>query len=125
MPSLPTGLQVSAKLVGSSMTGTTASVLWLSSQIGSVVFIVLMESVKTMLGSFQNSIVVLVVLGLVAAGLCSRITETGKETTNCNTSVTFGRPRTLSSRYASWFFGLQVQNVEGYGGLHYRFCATW
>jgi len=34
--------------------------------------------VKTTLGSFQYSIIVLVVLDLVAAGLCSRITETGK-----------------------------------------------
>jgi hypothetical protein len=51
----------------------------LFSQIGSVVFIVLMESVKTTLGSFQYSIIVLVVLDLVAAGLCSRITETGKK----------------------------------------------
>ncbi len=79
MPSLPIGLQVSAELVGSSMAGTAASVLWLFSQIGSVVFIVLMESVKTTLGSFQYSILVLVVLDLVAAVLCSRITETGKK----------------------------------------------
>ena len=57
----------------------TASVLWLFSQIGSVVFIVLMESVKTALGSFQYSILVLVVLDLVAALLCSRIVETGKQ----------------------------------------------
>jgi len=79
MPSLPIGLQVSAELVGSSMAGTAASVLWLFSQIGSVVFIVLMESVKTTLGSFRYSILVLVVLDLVAAVLCSRITETGKK----------------------------------------------
>jgi len=79
MPSLPIGLQVSAELVGSSMAGTAASVLWLFSQIGSVVFIVLMESIKTALGSFQYSILVLVVLDLVAAVLCSRITETGKK----------------------------------------------
>jgi hypothetical protein len=61
------------------MAGTAASVLWLFSQIGSVVFIVLMESVKTVLGSFQYSIIVLVVLDLVAVGLCSRITETGRK----------------------------------------------
>ena len=79
MPSLPIGLQVSAELVGSSMAGIAASVLWLFSQMGSVVFIVLMESVKTTLGSFQYSILVLVVLDLVAAVLCSRITETGKK----------------------------------------------
>ncbi len=78
MPSLPIGLQVSAELVGSSMAGTAASVLWLFSQIGSVAFIVLMESVKTTFGSFQYSILVLVVLDLVAALLCSQITETGK-----------------------------------------------
>jgi len=79
MPSLPIGLQVSAELVGSSMAGTAASVLWLFSQIGSVLFIVLMESVKTKFGGFQYSILVLVVLDLVAAVLCSRITETGKK----------------------------------------------
>lgn len=79
MPSLPIGLQVSAELVGSSMAGTAASVLWLFSQIGSVIFIVLMESVKTTLGSFQYSILVLVALDLVAALVCSRITETGKQ----------------------------------------------
>lgn len=78
MSALPIGLQVSAELLGSSMAGTAASVLWLFSQIGSVVFIVLMESVKTALGSFQYSILVLVVLDLVAALLCSRIVETGK-----------------------------------------------
>jgi membrane protein implicated in regulation of membrane protease activity len=53
-------------------------VLWLFSQIGSVVFIVLMESVKTAFGSFQYSILVLVALDIVAALLCSRISETGK-----------------------------------------------
>jgi len=79
MPSLPIGLQVSAELVGSNMAGTAASVLWLFSQIGSVVFIVLMESIKTALGSFQYSILVLVVLDIVAAFMCSRITETGKK----------------------------------------------
>lgn len=78
MSALPIGLQVSAELVGSGMAGTAASVLWLFSQIGSVVFIVLMESVKAALGSLQYSILVLVVLDLVAALLCSRITETGK-----------------------------------------------
>jgi len=84
MPSLPIGLQVSAELVGSSLAGTAASVLWLFSQIGSVIFIVLMESVKTSLGSFQYSIVVLVVLDLVAALLCSRIAETGKKPSAAN-----------------------------------------
>ncbi len=57
------------------MAGTAASVLWLFSQIGSVIFVVLMESVKTTLGSFQFSIVILVVLDLIAAGLCSRIRD--------------------------------------------------
>jgi sugar phosphate permease len=79
MPSLPIGLQVSAELVGSSMAGTAASVLSLFSQIGSVVFIVLMESMKRTFGSFQYSIIVLVVLDLVGAGLCSGITETGRK----------------------------------------------
>jgi sugar phosphate permease len=78
MPSLPIGLQVSAELVGSSMAGTAASVLWFFSQIGSVVFIALMESVKTTFGSFQYSILVLVALDIAAALLCSRISETGK-----------------------------------------------
>ena len=79
MSALPIGLQVSAELVGSSMAGTAASVLWLFSQIGSVVFILLMESMRTTLGSFQYSILMLVALDLVAAVLCSRITETGKK----------------------------------------------
>jgi len=78
MSALPIGFQVSAELVGSSMAGTTASVLSLFSQIGSMVFIVLIESAKTALGSFQYSILLLIALGLVAALLCSRITETGK-----------------------------------------------
>lgn len=60
------------------MAGTAASVLWIFSQIGSVVFIVLMESMKTALGSFQYSIVVLVALNLVAALTVSLTTETGK-----------------------------------------------
>jgi len=79
MSSLPIGLQVSAELVGSSMAGTAASVLWLFSQIGSVVFIVLMESMKSTFGSFQYSILMLIALDLVAALLCSRITETGEK----------------------------------------------
>jgi len=79
MSSLPIGLQVSAELVGSSMAGTAASLLWLFSQIGSVVFIVLMESMRTTLGSFQYSILMLIALDLVAAALCSRIAETGKK----------------------------------------------
>jgi MFS family permease len=78
MSALPIGLQVSAELVGSSMAGTAASVLWLFSQIGSVVFIVLMEAMKAALGSFQYSITVLVVLSIVAAFLVSQIMETGK-----------------------------------------------
>jgi len=78
MSALPIGLQVSAELVGSSMAGTAASLLWLFSQIGSVVFIVLMESVKAALGSFQHSILMLIVLDLVAALFCSRVVETGK-----------------------------------------------
>jgi len=53
-------------------------VLWLFSQIGSVVFIVLMASVKAAFGSFQYSILALVALDLVAAMLCSLIMETGK-----------------------------------------------
>jgi hypothetical protein len=53
MPSLPIRLQVSAQLVGSSMAGTAASVLWLFYQIGSVIFIVPIESVKTALGKFS------------------------------------------------------------------------
>jgi len=60
------------------MAGTAASVLWLFSQIGSVVFIVLMESLKPTFGSFQYSILVLVALALVAAVMYSLITETGK-----------------------------------------------
>jgi hypothetical protein len=63
---------------GPCMAGTAASVLWLFSQIGYVVFIVLMESMKTALGSFQSSILVLVALSLVAALMVSLITETGK-----------------------------------------------
>jgi hypothetical protein len=43
-----------------------------------------MESVKTSLGSFQYSIVVLAVLDLVAALLCSRIAETGKKPSAAN-----------------------------------------
>ncbi len=78
MSALPIGLQVSAELLGSTMAGTATSVLSLFSQIGSVVFIILMESMKTALGSFQYSILVLVLLDLFAALPCSRIVETGK-----------------------------------------------
>ena len=78
MSSLPIGLQVSAELAGSSMAGTAASVLWLFSQIGSVVFIILMESVRAALGSFQYSILVLIALDVVAAVMCLLVTETGK-----------------------------------------------
>jgi hypothetical protein len=56
----------------------TASVVWLFSQIGSVVFIVLMESLKTAFGSFQYSIVLLLALNLVATLLISLVKETGK-----------------------------------------------
>jgi len=78
MSALPIGLQVSAELAGSSMAGTAASVLWLFSQVGSVVFIILMESVKVALGSFRYSILILVAFAVVAALMCSLVAETGK-----------------------------------------------
>jgi hypothetical protein len=85
MPALPIGLQVSAELVGTSMAGTAASVLWLFSQIGSVIFIIVMESIKTALGSFQYSIIILVALDLLAALMCSQIPETGRRLTGSST----------------------------------------
>jgi len=76
MSALPIGVQVSAELVGSRIAGTTASLLWLFSQIGSVVIIVLMESVKATFGDFEYSILLLIALALMTAVMCSLITET-------------------------------------------------
>jgi MFS family permease len=84
MSALPVGLQVSAESAGSAMAGTAASVLWLFSQIGSVVLIVLMESVKTAFGSFRYSILALVVFDIVAALMLSQIVETGKRAISTN-----------------------------------------
>jgi len=77
MSALPVGLEVGAELVGPALAGSSAAVLWLFSQIGSVAFIVAIESVKTVTGTFYYSMLLLVALDLLAAGMCLGIRETG------------------------------------------------
>jgi len=59
-------------------------------QIGSVVFIVLMESLKNALGSFQYSIVILIALDVLTPLMCASIVETGKRPEFSAVASSFG-----------------------------------
>lgn len=79
MSALPIGLEISAELVGSAMAGSASSLLWFFSQIGAVIFILGMESVKSSTGSWYYSVISILILELVALALCFTLKETGRK----------------------------------------------
>jgi sugar phosphate permease len=78
MSALPIGLEVSAEIVGSELAGSASSFLWLFSQAGSVVFILFMDAVKSITGSFYLSIISIFIFDLIALALCLALKETAK-----------------------------------------------
>ncbi len=79
MSALPIGLEMSAELSGSVMAGSASSFLWLLGEVGSVAFILGMESIKSMTGAWYDSVIVLLILEIVALALCFLLTETGRK----------------------------------------------
>jgi len=79
MSALPIGLEMSAELVGSAMAGSASSLLWFFSQVGSVIFILSMESIKSLTGSWYYSVISLLIFELVALALCFTLKETGRK----------------------------------------------
>jgi len=79
MSALPIGLEMSAELAGPVMAGSASSLLWLFSQVGSVIFILGMESIKTMTGDWYYSVISILILELVAFALCFALKETGRK----------------------------------------------
>jgi MFS family permease len=85
MSALPIGLEVSAELVGSAMAGSASSLLWLFSQVGSVIFIWGMDAVKSMTeelypsNPYYMSVIFILVFDIVAFALCLMLRETGRK----------------------------------------------
>jgi sugar phosphate permease len=79
MSALPIGLEMSAELSGSAMAGSASSFLWLLGEVGSVAFILGMESIKSITGAWYDSVVVLLILELIALALCFLLTETWRK----------------------------------------------
>jgi len=83
MSALPIGLEMSAEIIGPAMAGSASSLLWLFSQVGAVIFILGMESMKSMTGNLypENpwyiSIITILILDLVALTLSLMLKETG------------------------------------------------
>jgi MFS family permease len=78
MSALPIGLEMSAEIVGSALAGSASSFLWLFSQAGSVIFILFMDAIKSITGSFYLSVISIFIFDLVALALCLAIKETAK-----------------------------------------------
>jgi MFS family permease len=78
MSALPIGLEMSAEIVGSELAGSASSFLWLFSQAGSVVFILFMDAVKSITGSFYLSVISIFIFDLAALALCLALKETAK-----------------------------------------------
>jgi len=81
MSALPIGLEMSAEISGSFMAGSASSFLWLLGEVGSVAFILGMESIKSMTGSWYDSVIIILILEIVALALCFFLTETGRKPT--------------------------------------------
>jgi hypothetical protein len=78
MSALPIGLEMSAEIVGSALAGSASSFLWLFSQAGSVIFILFMDAIKSITGSFYLSVISIFIFDLVALALCLALKETAK-----------------------------------------------
>jgi hypothetical protein len=69
---------MSAEIVGSALAGSASSFLWLFSQAGSVIFILFMDAIKSITGSFYLSVISIFIFDLVALALCLALKETAK-----------------------------------------------
>ncbi|MEM3553485.1 MAG: MFS transporter [Candidatus Bathyarchaeia archaeon] len=78
MSALPIGLEMSAEIVGSALAGSASSFLWLFSQAGSVVFIILMDVIKSATGSYYHSVISILIFDIIALLLCLLLRETAK-----------------------------------------------
>jgi len=82
MSALPIGLEMSAEIVGPALAGSASSFLWLFSQVGSVLFILFMDVVKSATESFypQNpyylSVILILIFDIIALLLCLLLRET-------------------------------------------------
>ncbi|MEM3789399.1 MAG: MFS transporter, partial [Candidatus Bathyarchaeia archaeon] len=87
MSALPIGLEMSAEIVGSALAGSASSFLWLFSQAGSVIFILLMDAVKSATESlyptnpYYFSVISILIFNLIALALCLLLKETAKTET--------------------------------------------
>ncbi len=79
MSALPIGLEMAAEISGSFMAGSASSFLWLLGEVGSVAFILGMESIKSMTGDWYDSVIIILILEIVALALCFLLTETGRK----------------------------------------------
>ncbi len=84
MSALPIGLEMAAEIVGSSLAGSASSLLWLFSQAGSVVFILLMDTIRSATENlypsnpYYVSVIFILAFDIVALTLCLMLGETGK-----------------------------------------------
>lgn len=84
MSALPIGLEMAAEIVGATLAGSASSLLWLFSQAGSVVFILLMDAVKTATENlypsnpYYLSVISILIFNIVALALCLILKEAGK-----------------------------------------------
>lgn len=75
MSALPLVLEISSRIAGSGMEGRASSLLWFFSQVGSVLLIAMVEPVKSLWGSYQHSLLVMVILWAVALFLFIGVKE--------------------------------------------------
>jgi hypothetical protein len=84
MSALPIGLEMSAEIVGPTLAGSASSFLWLFSQAGSVIFIFLMDAIKTAMeglypsNPYYFSVLFIFVLDVIALVLCLLLKETAQ-----------------------------------------------
>ncbi len=75
MSALPLGLELAAEAVDQSLIGSATGLLWLFSQLGSVVLIVAAESIKAVFGGFRYSVFSFTLLCFLAFILSSMLRE--------------------------------------------------
>ena len=85
MSALPIGLEMSAEIVGSALAGSASSLLWLFSQAGSVIFIMVMDSIKSAtmsaypLNPYYLSVISILIFDVIALILCLMLKEVKHE----------------------------------------------
>ena len=75
MSALPLVLDLSTQFSRKGMEGRASSLLWFFSQLGSVILIVLVEPIKDLWGSYQYSIILIVLLWAISFVLFATINE--------------------------------------------------